>query len=246
LIAIDPASRRVVGRLAPHLGRALTAALIACATSPTAAAADTTEFWPEASVFVGLSRQTRLYFDAAYASGPESDSQALDLAACVDVSVVPLVRPYLRSEDWARRRYLWARVGYTHVGKQEGEERKPSENRGVASLFAKALLPGEIWLEARARADFRWIGDEYSTRHRLRIEANRDFTAGHVPVTPYFNAEWMYDTRYHGWTRALFQAGSEVTVNARFRFELFVAFQVDRLPSKSTLGAAGVVAKWYF
>jgi hypothetical protein len=55
----------------------------------------------------------------------------------------------------------------------------------------------------------------------------------------------MYDTRYEGWTRALYQAGSEVTVNKRFRFELFVALEVDRLPSRSTLGAAGVVAKWY-
>ena len=33
-------------------------------------------------------------------------------------------------------------------------------------------------------------------------------------------------------------------MDKRFRFELFVALQVDRLPSKSTLGAAGVVAKW--
>ena len=220
--------------------------IVVCATSSTAAAFDAQEFWPEASVFVGLNRQTRLFLDAAYASGPESDTQALDVVACVDVSLVPVVRPSLRRDDWARRRYFWARVGYTHVGKQEGEELKPAENRGLASLFAKAALPGEIWLEARARVDLRWIGGEYSTRYRARIEANRDFTLGHVPLTPYFNAEAMYDTRYDGWTRALYQAGSEVTVNKRFRFELFVALQVDRLPSKSTLGAAGAVAKWYF
>jgi hypothetical protein len=195
---------------------------------------------------VDLSRQTRLFFDAAYASGAESDTQALDLVACVDVSLLPVARPSLWRDDWARRRYLWARVGYTHVGKQEGEELKPAENRGVVSLFAKAVLPGEIWLEARARTDLRWIGDEYSTRYRARIEANRDFTLGKVPLTPYFNAEAMYDTRYGGWARALYQAGSEVTVNKRLRFELFVALQVDRLPNRSTLGAAGVVAKWYF
>jgi hypothetical protein len=220
--------------------------LVVGATSGSAAAFGAQELWPEASVFVGLNRQTRLFFDAANASGPESDTQALDLVACVDVSLVPVVRPSLRRDDWARRRYFWARVGYTHVGKQEGEELKPAENRGLASLFAKAVLPGEIWLEARARVDLRWIGDEYSTRYRARIEANRDFTLGQVPLTPYLNAEAMYDTRYEGWTRALYQAGSEVTVNKRFRFELFVALQVDRLPSKSTLGAAGVVAKWYF
>jgi uncharacterized protein DUF2490 len=220
--------------------------IVVCATSRTAPAADAHELWPEASAFVDLSRHTRLYFDAAYASGAESDTQALDLVACVDVSLLPVARPSLWRDDWARRRYLWARVGYTHVGKQEGEELQPAENRGVVSLFAKAVLPGDVWLEARARVDLRWIGDEYSTRYRARIEANRDFTLGHLPVTPYFNAEAMYDTRYEGWTRALYQAGSEVTVNKRFRFELFLALQVDRLPSKSTLGAAGAVAKLYF
>ncbi|HUL78488.1 MAG TPA: DUF2490 domain-containing protein [Vicinamibacteria bacterium] len=219
--------------------------MVVGATSRTAAA-DAHEFWPEASVFVDLNRQTRLYFDGAYASGAESDTQALDLVACVDVSLLPVARPSLWRDDWARRRYLWARVGYTHVGRQESGELKAAENRGVVSLFAKAVLPGDVWLEARARVDLRWIGDEYSTRYRARIEANRDFTLGHVPLTPYFNAEAMYDTRYDGWTRALYQAGSEVTVNKRFRFELFVALQVDRLPSKSTLGAAGAVAKWYF
>ena len=216
-----------------------------CTASRPAAAADAHEVWPEASAFVDLSRQTRLYFDAAYASGAESDTQALDLVACVDVSMVPLVRPWLRSDDWARRRYFWARVGYTHVGKQEGGELKAGENRGVVALFAKAPLPGRVWLEARARVDLRWLGDEYSTRYRARLEANRDFTLGRFPLTPYFNAEAMYDTRYEGWTRALYQAGSEVTVSRRFRFELYGALQVDRLPEKATLGAIGVVAKWY-
>jgi hypothetical protein len=58
--------------------------------------------------------------------------------------------------------------------------------------------------------------------------------------------EWFYDTRYDGWARVLYQFGPEVTVNPHFRYEIYVARQVDRLPTKETLNALGFVAKWYF
>jgi len=65
-------------------------------------------------------------------------------------------------------------------------------------------------------------------------------------VVPYCNVEWFYDTRYDGWARVLYQFGPEVTVNEHFRYEIYLARQVDRLPAKETLNALGFVAKWYF
>jgi len=66
------------------------------------------------------------------------------------------------------------------------------------------------------------------------------------PVVPYLNVEWFYDTRYDGWARTLWQAGTEVTVDPHFRFELCLARQTDDLPDASSLNALGVVAKWYY
>jgi len=211
----------------------------------TAMAADQTEFWPELSAFVRRSGLTRLYLDLSYARGKESFNQALDVVACVDVSLKPILRPVRRQEDWARNRYFWTRIGYTHVFKAEGGVPSPSEDRGIISFYGKGELPGQVWLEARARADLRVIEDQYSTRYRARGEATWEFTLLDHPVTPYVNVEWFYDTRYEGWSRTLAMGGTEVTVSKRFRFELYVARQEEHLPSESVLNAFGVVAKGY-
>jgi hypothetical protein len=210
-------------------------------------AADSSEFWPEVSGFVALSPRTRIFLNAAYAEAKESDDKSLDLAAYLDISLKPILRQYLLAEDWQRSRYLWARIGYDRVFKAtDGEGAEVAEDRGILALYAKAPLPADVWLEARVRTDLRWIGDDYSTRYRFRVEATREFTVLDHTVVPYFNVEWFYDTRYDGWARTLYQLGPEVTLNKHFRFEIYVARQEDRLPSASSTNAFGVVAKWYY
>ena len=204
------------------------------------------EFWPEASLYVGLSPGTRIFLDVPYAKGKESDVGALELAAYLDFSLLPVARRALQKLDWQRNRYLWARVGFDHILKTGGGTTTASENRGIVSLWGKVNLPAKIVLEARARADLRWIDDDFSTRYRFRLEATREFTVLDHAVVPYLNVEWFYDTRYDGWARTLYQAGTEVTVNQHFRFELYLARQDDYLPGSSSLDALGVVAKWYY
>jgi uncharacterized protein DUF2490 len=194
-----------------------------------------------------LNPRTRIHLNAAYAEAKESDTQSLDLAAYLDISLKPILRKELQAEDWQRSRYLWARIGYDRVFEAtDAADAEVAEDRGIVSLYAKAPLPAEVWLEARARADLRWIGDDYSTRYRFKVEATREFTVFNHTVVPYFNVEWFYDTRYDGWARTLYQLGPEVTVNQHFRFELYVARQEDRLPSASSTNAVGVIAKWYY
>ena len=210
-------------------------------------AADSHEFWPELNLFYGLSERTRLHVAAAYADGKESDVSSFDGAAYLDVSLKPIIRRDFHTEDWQRGRYVWTRIGYVRVfDVTEESGRVEAEDRGVVSLFGKAPLPAGVWLEARARADLRWIGDEYSTRYRLRAEATREFTVRERAVVPYVNFEWFYDTRYDGWARTLLMAGAEVTLNRHFRYEVYVASQNDRLPSDESLVALGLVAKWYY
>ncbi len=209
-------------------------------------AADSSEVWPEVSFFKKLNPQTRLFLNAAYAEGKESDDASLDLAAYLDVSLKPFRRK-LQTEDWQRNRYFWARIGYDHIFKSaDGEAAEVSENRGIVSFHANAQLPAEIVLEARARADLRWIGDDYSTRYRFRLEATHEFTVLDHAVVPYFNVEWFYDTRYNGWARTLYKLGPVITAGPHFRYEIYVARQEDRLPSKSDLNALGLNLKWYY
>lgn len=209
-------------------------------------AADSTELWPELSAYVGLGEGARLYLDAAHAQGKESDVKTLDVSAYVDLSIKPLLRPELWSDDWQRSRYLFARLGYTRVFKTTVDGTEVSEDRGIVSLHARAPLPAEVWAEGRVRADLRWIGGEYSTRYRLRLEVNREWTVAEHPVLPYFNVEAFYDTRYAGWARTLYQGGVEVTLDKRFRYEIVLARLLDRLPAPQSVNALSLVAKWYF
>src|SRR5205085_188524 len=119
------------------------------------------------------------------------------------------------------------------------------EDRLVAALYAKGELPAQVWIEGRLRADLRWIGGDYSSRERFRLEVNREFNVQEHSVVPYLQVEAFYDTRYHGLSRMLYQPGAEITLDRHFRLELYVARQNDRLPKRESLNALGVVAKWY-
>ena len=191
--------------------------------------------------------QARVFLDAAHAKGKESDERSLNLAAYLDLSFKPRLISKLRAEDWQRSRSFWARIGYDRIfDVTEESGREVAENRGIVAVHGKAPLPADVWLEARARVDLRWIGDEYSTRYRARLEAQREFKVRGYTVAPYVNYEWFYDTRYDAWARTLATLGAEVKLSEHFRLEMYVANQEDEHPQEDSLGALGLVAKWYY
>jgi len=214
-----------------------------------ARAGDASELWPELNGFVQLNERSRAFFDLAYALGKESDVKSGNIAAYLDVSLKPIarLRRDLLTDDWQRNKYLWARVGYDRIFEAtDSTGLNVVENRGVIALYGRIPLPAEFWLETRSRADFRWIGDEYSNRYRFRLDLSREFAVRDRAVVPYCNVEWFYDTRYDDWARTLLTLGAEVTLTDHFRYEVYVARQADRLPEEKDLNALGVVLKWYY
>ena len=214
-----------------------------------ARASDTSELWPEFSGFWQLNERSRAYVDAAYALGKESEVKSLDLAAYLDVSLKPIarLRKDLLTQDWQRNKYLWARVGYDRVFEAtDATGAEVVENRGVFAFYGRVPLPASVWLENRTRADFRWIGDEYSNRYRFRLDLSREFTIRGHAVVPYGNFEWFYDTRYDDWARTLATVGAEVTATDHFRYEVYFARQADRVPREKNLNALGIAFKWYY
>jgi len=237
----DERPRRRRARTLRHVLAGLLASLVA----ESARAGEPWEKWPEASVFIELGSTTRAYLDASYAKGKESPFQTIDASACLDISFKPLLGS-LAGVEWRRGRYFWARVGYTRVAKVESGLRQGSENRGVLALHGKFPLPAGVFLEGRARVDLRWFtGGSFSTRYRARLEATREFTIMGLSVVPYLNAEGMYDTRFRGFSRALYQTGAEVAIERHIRLEPYLARQVDYLAEHSTLNAIGLVLKLY-
>jgi hypothetical protein len=226
---------------------ALVCASLACTGS--ARAGDANELWPELNGFVQLNDQSRAFFDLGYALGKESDVKSGNLSAYVDVSLKPIARMRrdLLTDDWQRNKYLWARVGYDRIFEAvDSEGFEVVENRGVIAVYGRVPLPAAAWLETRTRADFRWIGGEYSNRYRFRFDLSREFAVRDRAVVPYCNFEWFYDTRYDDWARTLLTLGAEVTMTDHFRYEVYLARQADRVPEDKDLNALGVVLKWYY
>ena len=128
-------------------GLALVLGFLTCARPVQAEAVS--EFWPELGVFVALNPQARLFLNLPYARNRDSGDSTLDIAAYLDPSLLPLLRPSLRSLDWQRSRFLWARVGLDRIVQTQDDARAVTENRGILSILAKAELPEEVWLEGR-------------------------------------------------------------------------------------------------
>jgi hypothetical protein len=198
---------------------------------------------------VQFNERARAFFDLAYALGKESDVKSGNVAAYLDLSLKPIARMRrdLLTDDWQRNKYLWARVGYDRIFEAtDSTGVEVAENRGVIAVYGRVPFPAAVWLETRTRADFRWIGSEYSNRYRFRLDLSREFAVRDHAVVPYCNFEWFYDTRYDAWARTLWTVGAEVTMTDRFRWEAYVARQADRFPEEKDLDALGVVLKWYF
>jgi hypothetical protein len=171
------------------------------------------------------------------------------MAAFLDVSLKPIARMRAGrlTDDWQRNKYLWARIGYDRVFEAtDSTGAEVVENRGVIALYGRVPLPAALWLETRTRADFRWIGDDYSNRYRFRLDLSREFAVLDHAVVPYFNYEWFYDTRYDEWSRTLATLGAEITANDHFRCEVYLARQDDRVPERKDLNALGFAFKWYY
>jgi hypothetical protein len=247
--AARPGWRAVCAQRNPRGRRRRIACLAvgACLLPLAAVRADTPwEVWPEATYYYGLTPAARLYFDASYTKGLESQKTSLNLSAAYDVSIRPILRKRLGTLDWERNRYFWARFGYSHIQNATDGTHTDAEQRAVIALYTRAPLPANTWLEIRTRADLRWIGGQYSDRYRIRLQASREIEVREHAFAPYVNVEWFYDTRYDGWARTSYEVGSEATVSTHFRYELYLLRQDEHLPKTSDLNGVGIKVKWYY
>jgi hypothetical protein len=138
------------------------------------------------------------------------------------------------------------RLGYQRAGNPERDTDSVPENRWLLELTARAGLAGDVWLANRLRLDLRDIGGSHSSRYRYRIGVEKEFaTASGLPIVPYLHAEWFYDTRYDAWSRVVYQGGSEIELDKRWRIEPYYAFQRDTRPNSQNVNRLGLILKYY-
>jgi hypothetical protein len=225
----------------------LMAALLACTAVVLPAMADerSRERVPEFDAYIKLSELTRLMLAGSLTSSRPAGTTEGELDANLDLTLAPILRTGLREADWARVRYLWARLGYAALSSPDNRGDGPSEHRFIFELTGRVELPHEVWLVNRARVDLREAGGEYSRRYRLRVGVEREFNAGGVVLVPYAQFEASYDTRVESWNRRLYQAGVELELTKQWRIEPYVARQNDSRSASGNLDRVGFALKYY-
>ena len=226
---------------------ALTAARVHAETSR--------EFWPEFNAFLKLDARARVYL-LANSSYPEANEQLAIkrqplegvVGAHLDYSLMPVLRPDLREQDWARNRYLWVRAGYQYSHSTSAAEAANSyrENRGVFEMTGRTPpLAGQLEWVARARWDWRNRNGTNSSLYRLRVGAERQFDLrGHAAV-PYVTAEAIYDTRSNSWDQQRYQVGSEFAIGDNWRVEPYFEQRTYSHSEPARVLGFGLVLKYF-
>ena len=219
----------------------------------TARAGDTqTELWPEAQAFVKLGERVRLhlladvwYAPASWTPDETANDAEAEMGAHLDLTLKPIGRPRLRTRNWERERYVWARIGYDYLW-TPGDTAKPShEHRGIVEVTGRAPLPGKLWAINRVRVDLRDKNGTHTTRYRERLTLEREIALFGVETIPYASAELLYDTRYDAWSEQRYQVGLEAVLDARWRLEPYYLRKEDQRSEPRHTNALGVLLKYY-
>lgn len=214
------------------------------------------ELWPELDAYVKIDARTRAFLLAGITRVDNgfgtslSKSPPLDgvVGAHLDFSLAPEFRPELLAQNWARNRYLWARVGYQYSHSLGADEPGNTwrEHRGVFELNARtAPLPGGLEWLARARWDLRDRNGENSSLYRFRVGVERQFPVMGYATVPFADAETIYDTRYDTWKQQRYRLGAELPLNVRWKIEPAFTLQLDEISSPRRVLAFGLTLKYF-
>jgi hypothetical protein len=173
-----------------------------------------------------------------------SDAEA-EVGIHLDLTLKPIVRPRLRTRNWERERYLWARVGYDYLWTPLDTPEPSHESRGILELTGRAPLPGGLSAVNRARVDFRDKNGSYSTRYRERLTLERETPFFGMETIPYAQAEVLYDTRYDAWSEQRYQVGLEMVLNERWRLEPYYLRKESQGSEPRHTNALGLVLRYY-
>jgi len=222
----------------------LAALIIVSPGSP--AQAQTTQVWPEISVFSRLSDRMRFYFLATTVKESQESTEG---------EFGPNVDFYLRRFrerkrlagirlDESKNRFLLLRAGYRYLDSFSAD---PDEHRLVLEATARYPLKGGVLVSNRGRVDARFIDGEYSWRFRSRLSVEKELSIGAVRLNPYARGELFYDSRFDAWSRTEWIGGAAFPLNRRVELESYFNYQHDTGGDHNRqLRAIGTVLNLYF
>ena len=225
----------------------IVATLLAVATLMSFAHADDRrhEYTAEFDAFHNLPN-TRLFLLANTSKVEGRDALTNQVGVHLDISTKRGVRERLHLADWARARTLGLRIGYRQMRLWDGEREDVHERRVLAEVTWRGTLPNKFAMAHRVGFDYRDLSSGYSERYRYRLNLEREMAAGQTVLVPYFQAEFIYDSRYSAWSRQHYQLGSEIALSKHWRIEPYVWVDKDLEPVETYTNGFGLIAKFYW
>jgi len=189
--------------------------------------------------YLDLSEQTRLFFLASLTDHQTQSMADGTVGVHVDIALKPLLRRRLRVADWARKKYLWVRIGY-----RQGFHTTARET-GVLQVTSNFELPLGVVLENRARVDLRNETGGFSARPRYRLDLEREVPVGRLTATPYVRAEVLYDSRPGAWSMR-YQAGVELALTRHWRIEPYYQRRENQHAGAADVNRIGFIVKTFW
>ena len=215
-------------------------------SSATAAHAQTTQVWPEISVFTRLNDRMRFYFLATTVKESHESTEG-EFGPNFDFYLRPFrARKHFAGFhlDESKNRVLLLRVGYRYLESFSGD---PDEHRIVFEATPRYPLAGGVLVSDRSRVDARFIDGEYSWRFRSRLSVEKEFSIGPVRMNPYARGEVFYDSRFAAWSRTEWIGGAAFPLNRHVELEGYFDYQHDTGSGQNRkVHAIGTVLNLYF
>ena len=226
--------------------RRIVCAALIVVLARTSAHAQTTQFWPEISVFTRLNDRMRFYFLATTVKESHESTEG-EFGPNFDF----YLRPFRERKrlggfrlDESKNRFLLLRVGYRYLDSFSGD---PNEHRIVLEATARYPLKGGVLVSNRGRTDVRVIDGELSWRFRSRLSVEKEFSIGPVRMNPYVRGEVYYDSRFDAWSRTEWIGGAAFPLNRRVELEGYFDYQHDTGGDRNRqVHAIGTVLNLYF
>ena len=228
--------RRAMNGFLPRVMFVCTLALSQVAT----AQSSNFQWWPEWDTYVSLNSRTRVSFTVSRKDDGLTPG-SVQIGPNIDLSVKPLLRRRLRTNDESAYKYLSFGAGYRYIVTVDN----PSEHRVLLEATPRFPLPLMLLLSDRQRADLRVINGQFSWRYRNRLMVERSFKIKHLSLTPFARGELLYNSHYDLWNQNSYSFGTTIPIRHRLDLEPFYEHRNNSQSSPQHIDALGFTISLY-
>jgi hypothetical protein len=190
------------------------------------------EFWPETDIWYRFNHSWRLSTFIPLALYNNDDPTDMNVYLQADYAFGTSKRfvfAKLVNENRAQLMKTWlARAGVMHGWSIE-EGGNYQEDLIYSEIHNRLPIGNKVLHSFRLRHEMRWLGEDnvFSYRIRCRMMLEKEFTHGKLSMTPYFNVEPYYDSRYSTINRVRLIGGTTLSTGPRLALEGNLTYQYD-------------------